>query len=168
MRGVLIWGVAAVLAFLATAGAFLMLANISSTLSTRSVDPEPAPSNSAPLLRLELSETRLEELERETGQVLSLTVSNTGESALSNISLTMRVTSENTAQPIARYYRATIKELAAGGSKTVRFTLDLSSPGPAESRRPLPSDSPEPRSVLEVQANTPEGISAIKTVVLPL
>lgn len=167
MRGILIWGVGAMLAFLVTAGAFLVLANLSSSLSTRSVAPTPAPSNSAPLLKMSLSEASLEELKKEAGQTLPLTVDNTGESVLSNISLTMRVTSENTAQPRARYYRATIKELAAGESKTVRFTLDLSAPRSSESRQPLPPDSPEPRSVLEVQATTPEGISAIKTAVLP-
>ncbi len=167
MRRVLIWGVGAMLAFLVTAGAFLMLANLSSSLSTRGVGPTPAQSNSAPPLGLNLSEASLEELKKEADQVLPLTVDNTSESALSNISLTMRVTSENTAQLRARYYRATIKELAPGASKTVRFTLDLSSPKPSERRHPLPPDSPEPRSVLEVQATTPEGVSAIKTAVLP-
>lgn len=167
MRGILIWGVGAMLAFLVTAGAFLVLANLSSSLSTRSVAPTPAPSNSAPLLRMNLSEASLEELEKAADQTLPLSVDNTGESTLSNISLTMRVTSENTAQPRARYYRATIKELEAGASKTVRFTLDLSAPKPSDSPRPTSSDLPEPRSVLEVQATTPEGISAVKTAVLP-
>ncbi len=168
MRGVLVWGVGAALAFLVTAGAFLMLANLSSTLSTRSVDPKPAPSASAPLLRLELSEPQLEELEKKPDQTLPLKVDNTGASALSDISLTMRVTSENTAQPGTRYYRATIKDLAAKESKTVRFTLDLSYPKPPQNSRSGASEMPEPRIVLEVQATTPEGISAIKTAVLPL
>ena len=168
MKGVLIWGIGATMAFLLTAGAFLLLANFSSGLSTRSVDPTPAPSDSAPLLGMKLSETRLKELKKESGQTLPLTVDNTSKSTLSDISLTMRVTSEDTAQPGARYYRATIKELAAGKSKTVEFTLDLSGPGPSEGRQPISLASPEPRSVLEVQATTPEGVSAIKTVVLPL
>lgn len=155
------------LAFLVTAGAFLVLANLSSSLSTRSVSPTPAPSNSDPLLKMSLSQYSLEGLKKEAGQTLPLTVDNAGESALSNISLTMRVTSEDTAQPRARYYRATVKELTAGESKTVQFTLDLSAPQPPEDRKPPPPDSPEPRSVLEVQATTPEGISAIKTAVLP-
>lgn len=166
MKGMLIWTAGAVLAFLATAGAFLVLANLSSTLSTRSVEPEPAPSNTASQLGLELNESRLQELEKESGQVLPLTVDNPGESALSNINLTMRVTSEDTAQPGTRYYQAIISELAAGESKTVRFTLDLSSSERTQVTRG--SGSPEPRSVLEVQATTPEGISAVKTAVLPL
>ncbi|MDQ4105838.1 MAG: hypothetical protein M3157_01505 [Actinomycetota bacterium] len=166
MRGALAWTAGAVLAFLATAGAFLLLANLSSTLSSRSVEPEPAPSDTVPLLGLELSESRLEELEKESGQILPLTVENSGGSDLRDINLTMRVASEDTARPGTRYYRATIKELAAGESKTVRFTLDLSPPD--RDRGARPSSEPEPRSVLEAQATTPEGISAVKTAVLPL
>lgn len=167
MRGIAIWGFGSAMAFLVTAGAFLVLANLSNSLPARSVDPKPAPPNSTPPLGLELSEARLEELEKSSGQILPLTVKNAGESTFSDISLTMRATSEDTAQPGVRYYRATIKNLAAGRSKTVQFKLDLSSTESSEEPQ-TPPDSPEPRTILEVQAITPEGISAIKTAVLPL
>lgn len=166
MRGLVIWGFGSAMAFLVTAGAFLVLANLSNTLPARNADPKPAPPKSTPPLKLELSEVRLKELEKSSGQILPLTVKNKSESALSDISLTMRAISEDTTQPGVRYYRATIKNLSAGASKTVQFKLDLSSPESLESRQ-TPPDSPEPRNILEVQATTPEGISAIKTAVLP-
>lgn len=168
MRGVLIWLFGATLAFLLTAGAFLLLANLSGTLSSRGADPKPAPSNSGPPLRLELSQARLGDLQKKSGQTLPLRVENAGEAKLSNINLTMRVTSENTSQPKPRYYRATIKGLAPGDSKTVKFTVDLSTSETPGGPNPVRSGPLEPRSMLEIQATTPEGISAIKTAVLPL
>ena len=168
MKGVLIWLLGATLAFLLTAGAFLLLANLSGNLSSRNVDPRPAPSDSGPPLRLELSQARLEDLQKKAGQTLPLRVENAGEAKLSNINLTMRVTSENTSQPKPRYYRATIKGLVPGDSKTVRFTIDLSSSENSGRPNPARSDPLAPRSMLEIQATTPEGISAIKTAVLPL
>lgn len=167
MRGLLIWLFGAALAFLLTAGAFLVLANFSSSLSARNFDPGPAPSNSGPPLQLELAEARLENLRKSSNQTLPLRVENAGEETLSRINLTMRVTSENTSQPEPRYYRATVEDLTPGDSKTVRFTIDLSPPNASERRR-TSSDSLEPRSVLEIQATTPQGISAIKTAVLPI
>lgn len=162
----MVWFFGALLAFLATAGAFIMLANLSGAFSARSVEPRPAPSNSAPPIQLEFDEARLDELQQGSGQVLPLRVVNNSESALSDISLTMRVTSENTAEPGDRYYRATVQDLAAGTSKTVRFRLDLSSTGPSEGL-PRSTESPSTRTILEVQATTPGGISALKTAVLP-
>lgn len=80
----------------------------------------------------------------------------------------MSVTSEDTSRPGSRYYRATIENLAPDDSKIVRFTVDLSRPDEPQGSNRNPSDSFEPRSVLEFQATTPEGISAVKSVVLPL
>ena len=168
MRGLLIWLFGAAIAFLLTAGAFLMLANFSNSLSARNFDPKPAPSNSGPPLQLELSEARLGNLQKRAEQTLPLRVDNAGEETLSNINLTMRVTSEDTSHPAPHYYRATVKGLAPGDSKTVRFTIDLSSRNAPGVRRTPSSDSLAPRSVLEIQATTPQGISAIKTAVLPL
>lgn len=164
----MLWGIWAMVAFALTAGAFLLLANLSSNLSTREVTSGPRPTNSTPPLALELDESRLEELESESDQTLPLAVENAGESDFTDISLTMRVTSENTARPEARYYRATVKDLPAGESKTVRFTLDLSPPEDHERQASSPPGTLEPRIILEVQATTPEGISAIRTAVLPL
>lgn len=170
MKGVLIWLFGSILAFLLTAGAFLVLANLSSSLPSRNADPKPAPSNSGPPLQLELSEARLGSLKKKADQTLPLKVTNAGETSLSKINLTMRVTTEDTSQPEPRYYRATIKGLAQADSKTVRFTIDLSSSKTSGRERTVSSssDSLSPRSVLEVQATTPQGVSAIKTAVLPL
>ncbi|MGB3682322.1 MAG: hypothetical protein WA990_07515 [Rubrobacteraceae bacterium] len=167
VRGLLIWFLGALLAFVVAAGAFILLANLSGSFSARSIEPEPAPSSSTPPIRLRFDENRLDELQQGPGQILPLRVNNTGESALSDISLTMRVTSEDTARPDNRYYRATIRDLEPGNSKTARFRLDLSSPGSSGGPSP-PAESPEPRTILEVQATTPEGVSALRTAVLPL
>jgi hypothetical protein len=57
--------------------------------------------------------------------------------------------------------------LAAGSSDTVRFYLDLSvqggTTGSGSSAVPEP-----PRKILEIRATTPEGVSAIKTAIVPL
>ena len=168
MRGLSVWLFGAVMAFLLTAGAFLVLANLSSSLSTRNVNPEPAQSNSGPPLQLELNEAPLENLQKRSDQALPLRVNNAGEETLSTINLTMRVISEDTSQTEPRYYRATVKDLAPGDSKTARFTIDLSSSSNPGGQNTPSSDSLSPRSVLEIQATTPQGISAIKTAVLPL
>jgi hypothetical protein len=90
-------------------------------------------------------------------------VENSGDEDLSDVNLTLEVSSENTALSDARYYRETVDTLAAGGSTTVRFYPNLS-----EEQGTIPTAVPEPpRKILEVRATTPTGVSAVKTAVLP-
>jgi hypothetical protein len=82
------------------------------------------------------------------------------------VNLTLEVSSENTALSDARYYRETVDELAAGKSTIVPFYLDLS---PPEVSTLATTAVPEPpRTIVEVRATTPTGVSATKTAILPL
>ena len=158
MRGVTLWALGATLAFLATAGAFLLLANLVG-LSAAS-DPIPKVDTSQaqysrPTLLLDLPEDRLEGFEREPGQNLALDVENGGDEKLPSVDLTLDVTSGDTTWPHKRSYRKTVEQLAPGDSTTVEFEIDLS-----------PLSTVEAREILEVRATTPEGASAVKTAVL--
>ncbi len=95
-------------------------------------------------------------------------VRNGSDDPFSKVSLTLRVSSEDTTLSGARYYRAEVNGLEAGESEPVPFPLDLSPladlPG---NGAPLSGDRAPSRIVLEFQATTPEGISRVKTAVLP-
>ncbi len=163
MRGVVSWVSGAVLAFLLTAGAFLLLANLGSGPSERSLPPDPQAGASGPSLALSLQEDQLASLNRLPDQKLVVGVSNEGERDLADVNLTLKVFSENTAISEARYYRATVRSLPTGESIDANFEIDLSPPiGAAYS-----GGSDPPREIIEVRATTPEGISAIKTAILP-
>jgi hypothetical protein len=167
VREAALWISGAALAFFVTAGAFLLLANLGTGPPETSLPPDPRPAESGPALELRLDEDRLASLRALPGQELELGVSNPGDEDLSNVNLTLEVSSENTAFPDTRYYRRTLDGLAAGSSDTVRFYLDLSAregtTGSSSSAVPEP-----PRKILEVRATTPEGVSAIKTAIVPL
>ena len=168
MKNFLIWFLGALGAFVFTAGAFLLLANLGSNASERSLEPPSSSSNVRLPLELRMNEDQLSSLEARRGQELNLIVENGGSSSFSKVSLTLRVSSEDTALTGARYYQAKVENLEAGGSKPVRFPLDLSpisDAGGAETYQP--EDQERSRVVLEVQATTPEGISTVKTAVLP-
>lgn len=168
MRGVFFWIAGAMAAFFFTAGAFLLLANLGTGLTNeRSLPPRPQPENTGPSLELILNEEQIENIERRADQRLSLEVVNPGGTDLSDINITLRAASENTAVPESRYYRAAVEELPAGESTRVDFELDLSPlQRPGEQ---TPSGGLEaPRLILEIQAATPRGISTVKTVILPL
>ncbi|MFL6059087.1 MAG: hypothetical protein ACJ732_09300, partial [Rubrobacteraceae bacterium] len=155
-------------AFFVTAGAFLLLANLGTGPAEKSLPPDPRPAESGPALELRLDEDRLASLRALPDQELELGVSNPGSEDLSNVNLTLEVSSENTAFPDTRYYRRTLAGLAAGSSETLRFyDVDLSShEGTTVSSS---SAVPEPsRKILEVRATTPEGVTAIKTAIVPL
>ena len=172
MRGVALWILGSLVAFLATAGAFLLLASIGGGSATSDPIPrfEPsAPESSGPTLVLKLPEDRLEGLKRGPGQRLAMDVENGGDEELPSVDLTLDVASENTARPQARYYQKTVEELAPGEAATVEFEIDLSPPTPAESGKAVPGTDPrEDREILEVRATTPNGASAVKTAVLAL
>ncbi len=164
MREAALWISGAALAFLITAGAFLLLANLGSGPSEQSLPPDPQPARSGPALELDLDEGELASLKALPEQRLDLGVENPGDEDLSEVKLTLEVSSENTALSEARYYRRTVDELRAGGNANVSFNLDLSAPDETN-----PAAVPEePRRILEVRATTPTGVSAIKTAILPL
>ena len=167
MREAALWISGAALAFFVTAGAFLLLANLGTGPPEKSLPPDPRPAESGPALELHLDEDQLASLRALPGQELELGVSNPGSEDLSNVNLTLEVSSENTAFPDTRYYRKTLAGLAAGSSETVRFYINLSS---QESSTVSSSSAvPEPsRKILEVRATTPEGVTAIKTAIVPL
>jgi hypothetical protein len=164
VREAALWVTGAALAFFVTAGAFLLLANLGSGPSEQSLPPDPQPARSGPALELNLDEGELAALRALPEQRLDLRVENPGDEDLSKVNLTLEVSSENTALSDTRYYRKSVDELGAGGNVTVSFNLDLSSP-----EDPDPVAVPEePRTILEVRATTPTGVSAIKTAILPL
>ena len=164
MREAALWVSGAALPFFLTAGAFLLLANLGSGPSEQRLPPEPQPARSGPALELNLDEGELASLRALPEQRLDLGVENPGDEDLSDVNLTLEVSSENTALSDARYYRRTVDELEAGGNVTLSFYLDLSSP---EETNPVAVPE-EPRTILEVRATTPTGVSAIKTAILPL
>ena len=170
MKGVALWASGAVVAFLTTAGAFLLLANLGGNPAAS--DPIPRADSSlaqgsGPMLLLDLPEDGLEGLEKRPGQRLTLDVENGGDEELPSVDLTLDATSGNTARPRKRSYRETVGRLAPGKSTTVEFEIDLSPQMPAEDREANPTGAdPQPREVLEARATTPEGASAVKTAVL--
>jgi hypothetical protein len=167
MREAALWIFGAALAFLATAGAFLLLANLGTGPSEKNLTPNPHPSESGPALELSLNANRLESLRALPGQEFRVGVRNAGGEGLSDINLTIEVSSENTALSDTRYYRKTIDELGAGSFTTVPFYLDLSSPGITVSGSSS-ATSERPRKIIEVRAMAPETAPAIKTAIVPV
>ncbi len=165
MREALFWISGAALAFFITAGAFLLLANLGSGPSEQNLPADPGTDESGPDLELNLDEGALAALAPLPDQKFEVSVENVGGEDLSNVNLTLEVSSENTALSDARYYRETVDELAAGKSTKVSFYIDLSSPGGALTAADVPEP---PRTIVEVRAATPEGVSAVKTAILPL
>ena len=165
MRAAALWLSGAALAFFVTAGAFLLLAELATVPSEKSLAPDPSSERSGPVLELDLDENRLASLEPRDEQSLALTVENGGDRTLSNVNVTLGVSSENTALSGPRYYHRTVERLSAGESVPVRFEFDLSSFGRATAS---PQAAPEPaRKILEVRASTPEGVSTVRTAILP-
>ncbi len=164
MREAALWVSGAALAFLVTAGAFLLLANLGTGPSEKSLPPDPQPARSGPALELNLDEGELASLRALPDQRFEVGVENVGDEDISDVKLTLELSSENTALSDTRYYRRTLDRLEAGSSVTVSFLLDLSSQGDTN----LAIIPEAPRKILQVRATTPTGVSAIKTVILPL
>jgi hypothetical protein len=165
VREALFWVSGAAVAFFITAGAFLLLANLGTGPSEKNLPADPGTDESGPDLELNLEEAELATLAPLPNQRLDLTVDNVGSEDMSNVNLTLEVSSEDTALSDARYYRETVEKLAAGKSTTVPFYLDLSTP---EAGLTVPDVPEPPRTIVEVRATTPEGVSAVKTAILPL
>ena len=166
MRDVVFWLSGAALAFLVTAGAFLLLANLATAPSEKSLNPDGAPGGSGHTLGLQLDRERLASLEPLPDQSLDLAVENEGGEQLSHVNVTLIVSSENTALSDPRYYRQTVEKLPAGGTANVRFEFDLVAPEQPVARPPAAIPEPS-REILELRVTTPEGNSAIRTVILP-
>jgi hypothetical protein len=168
VREAALWVFGTALAFFVTASAFLLLATLGTGPSEKSLPPDPRPAESGPALELNLDEDQLASLRALPGQELELNVSNPGGEDLSNVHLTLEVSSENTALSDTRYYRETLDEVAAGRSVTVRFYLDLSVQESTTGSSTSAAAPEPPRRIVEVRATTPEGVSAIKTAIVPL
>ena len=169
MKEAALWISGAAFAFFATAGAFLLLANLGTGPSERNLTPDPPPAESGPALEISLNKNRLASLRALPGQELEVGVRNAGDEDLSHVNLTVEVSSENTALPDALYYRDNVNELPAGSSVPVRFYLDLSQRKSTMGAATTAPAVPEPpRKIIEVRATTPEGESAIKTAIVPL
>ena len=169
MKGVFLWTLGGAAAFLATAGAFLLLASLGSSSETSSsippaerADTGPSPS---PALLLDLPEERLAELERAPGQRLALDVVNRGDEVLSGVELELEVVPADTTQPRQHIYREVPETLAPGEATTVEFELDLSVSLPMETVRPG-TDDPRSREILQLSAAAPGVASVVKTAVL--
>ena len=166
MREAALWISGAALAFFVTAGAFLLLANLGTGPSEKSLAPDPRPARSGPALELNLDEGELASLRALPDQRFEVGVQNPGDEDLRDVHLTLEVSSENTALSDARYYRETVSSLAPGRAVAVPFYIDLSAPEGTSLAVP-PAHEP-PRTILEVRATTPTGVSAVKTAVVPL
>lgn len=162
MRDAVFWLSGAALAFFVTAGAFLLLANLATVPPEKSLKPDP--NGSEPAVELVLDEERLASLRPQHNQSLDLLVQNEGDGRLSDVNVTLIVSSENTALQNTRYYQRTVERVQPGGTAGVRFEFDLSDPErPAAGRPP----SEPARNILEFRATTPGGISTVRTVILP-
>ena len=169
MREAAFWVSGAALAFFVTASAFLLLANLGTGPSEKSLPPDPRPAQSGPALELSLDEDQLASLEARPDQGLDVGVKNSGDEELTDVHLTLEVSSENTALSDASYYRKTVDEVAAGRTVDRHFYLDLSVQESTVGSRMTAVAVPEPpRKIVEVRATTPEGVSAIKTAIVPL
>lgn len=158
-RGVLLWLLATSAAFLATAAAFLLLANLGTGPGSGS-DPIPrAPEAAGPALALRFAEDRLGELQRRPDQALTLYVENRDDRELPEVSLTLDVASENAPGSDPRRYEESVEGLAPGERRAVGMRVDLSPPAETP-------EAQDQREILEARATTPGGVSAVETAVL--
>jgi hypothetical protein len=166
MRDIIFWLSGAALAFLVTAGAFLLLANLATAPSEKRLNPDQARGGSGQSVDLILDREQLASLRDRPNQSLALVVENEGGEQLSDVNVTLSVFSENTALSDPRYYRQTVEKVPTGEAASVPFEFDLlvrEEPGAN-----LPTGNPEPsREILEIRATTPEGNSTVRTVILP-
>ena len=125
MRDIAFWLSGAALAFLVTAGAFLFLANLATGPSEKRLHPGQARGESGQAVDLILDRERLASLRSLPDQSLDLLVMNEGGEQLSDVNVTLKVFSENTALSDSRYYRQTVDKIQAGEAARVRFEFDL-------------------------------------------
>ena len=164
MKDIVFWISGTALAFLVTAEAFLLLANLATAPSEKSLAPDSPEAGSEPAVELTLDTEQLESLRPRPDQSLDLVVKNEGGRPISDVNVTLSVSSENTALSNPRYYRQTLGKVPAGEAEDVDFGFDLSEPEQRVTGRPA---SEPARNILEIKAATPEGISTVRTVILP-
>ena len=169
MRSALFWLAGASLAFFATAGAFLVLANFGT--APRAIDPIPqnGPSGQGPPgpdLALRFSEEGLENLERRKDQTVTLFVENRGDEDLASVDLILTVFSEDTTHPGTRRYRETISGLVPGEIERIDLTVDLSPTRYAESMAILGVQPQGDRQILEARAYPPGGSVVVETAII--
>lgn len=162
VRDAILWFSGAAMAFLVTAGAFLLLANAGDGPSQQSLQPESPSARPGPALDLSLDKDRLLSKPPLPRQEMAVRVLNTGETDLTKINVTLKVFSEDTSLPEARYYQTNLERLDSGESTTVPFTVDLSPFEESTEANPEPA-----RKIIEVRATTPSGVSAVRTAILP-
>ncbi|HYZ05980.1 MAG TPA: hypothetical protein VE691_12955 [Rubrobacter sp.] len=166
MRDIIFWLSGVALAFLVTAGAFLLLANLATAPSEKRLNPDQARGGSGHSVDLILDREQLASLRDRPNQSLALVVENEGGEQLSDVNVNLSVISENTAPSDPRYYRQLVEKVPTGEAASVPFEFDLlvrEEPGAN-----LPTANPEPsREILEIRATTPEGNSTVRTVILP-
>jgi len=165
MKDIAFWLSGATLAFLVTAGAFLLLPNLATAPSEASLNPNQAKGGSGQAVDVILDKEQLASLEPRPDQSLDLVVENEGGEQLSDVNVALRVFSENTALSDSRYYRQTVEKIPASEAASMRFEFDL-----LARERPVatPTANPEPsREILEIRTTTPEGTSTVRTVILP-
>ena len=167
MRDIVFWLSGAALAFLLTAGAFLLLANFATAPSEGRLNPDQARGGSGQSVDLILDRDQLASLRPRPDQSLDLVVQNEGGDPLSNVNVTLSVSSENTAlSSDFRYYRRAVEKIPVGEAASVRLEFDL--PTREDPVALPPTANPEPsREILEIRATTPEGNSTVRTVILP-
>jgi len=166
MRDIIFWLSGAALAFLVTAGAFLLLANLATAPSQKRLNQDQARGRSGQSVDLLLDREQLASLRYLRDQSLTLVVENEGGEQLSDVNVTLIVSSENTALSDYRYYRQTVEKIPAGEVASVRFEFDLLVREEPVARPPTANPEPS-REILEIRATTPEGYSTIRTVILP-
>jgi len=158
-RGVLLWLLATSAAFLATSGAFLLLANLGAGPG-RGSDPIPrVPEAAGPALALRFAEDRLGELVRRPDQALTLHVENRGDRELADVGVSLDVASEAALEVSVRRYEENVAGLAPGERRAVEMQVDLSPPAETP-------EAQDQREILEARATTPGGVSAVETAVL--
>ncbi|WP_047865290.1 hypothetical protein [Rubrobacter aplysinae] len=168
MRGTLFWITSTVLAFAVTAAVFLMLAEVGTSPPERSLSADAGrEGGDRQSLGLDLRQETLQGLEEAEDQELGMSLSNGSDRPLTNINVYLILSSEDTAEQNARYYEASISELAANESKRVTFDLDLSSPDASESGGgESGSREQDSFTILEARAASSQGASTVKTAVL--
>ena len=158
-RGVLLWLLATSAAFLATAGAFLLLANLGAGSGRHSGPIPRAPETAGPALALRFAEDRLGELEGRPDQALTLYVENRGDRELPEVGITLDVASEADLEANPRRYEESVEGLAPGERRAVEMQVDFSPPAETP-------EAQDQRDILEARAITPGGDSAVETAVL--
>jgi hypothetical protein len=173
VRGaVLLWVSGAAVAFLATAGAFLLLAS----LATRPEPPGPdasripnpgATSRATGGVFVEIDEGSLAGLRAAPDQQLAVNVRNTGDAELSRVRVDLAVfPAGSPAGTPPRTYREEVGEVLPGRPMEVGFDVDLSPPEANGARTGEERPYLEVRASSEAGSGNDSGSVDVKTVVL--